>query len=422
MKTRSTLSLFFFSALLFQDLAAAWQFPSLQVPLIPSWHGSSSSGTPATNNIPQFILDTKHPWLTTHADDLSRLRPDDAYSLFCDPVPAENHQPGKHGGLDLPADLFHRLRVKDSPTDIPSWTNARALLSEMKHCPRALSEVRELGVHLYPRTADWLLEELREPVLPPAGLPELFAEVLGSMKGLEKLDWGIRGWDQNQVIRAAFEEHGVRLDDVRELGVDMYASWMLDVAPNVQKLQIRRAEGATRPEDPRGYKMQVFGGLKRWRLRELDLELESWTPEMTRLLPEMLPEIEDLRFQSFERGPRAARGEALQNLTRALGSLNNLRRLHLPWSAELGLGFDGGPLCGNFYDGADGARLRRRVEMENINATERAGEIVRANVPRLKGVDVGGFYGNFTVDGEGRDVTVWPWTGRLEDWLLEIYI
>lgn len=59
--------------------------------------------------------------------------------------------------------------------------------------------------------------------------------------------------------------------------------------------------------------------------------------------------------------------------------------------------------------------------MENINATERAGEIVRANVPRLKGVDVGGFYGNFTVGDDGGDLTVWPWTGRLEDWFLETY-
>ncbi|KAF6830251.1 hypothetical protein CMUS01_07832 [Colletotrichum musicola] len=95
-----------------------------------------------------------------------------------------------------------------------------------------------------------------------------------------------------------------------------------------------------------------------------------------------------------------------------------LKKLYLPYSSELDLGLDGGPLCGNMFDGEDGERLRIQMAMESIEAMERAGEIVRAALPGLKGVKVGNSYGNFTTDGEGRNVTVWPWSGgRVEEWI-----
>lgn len=106
-------------------------------------------------------------------------------------------------------------------------------------------------------------------------------------------------------------------------------------------------------------------------------------------------------------------------MTRTFASLSNLKKLHLPRSADLYLDFDGGPWCGNAYDGDDGQRLWRQVRLDDIKATERAGVIVQQEIPRLKGVDVGDFYGNFTLDADGRRAIDWPWTGRLEDWLRE---
>lgn len=69
--------------------------------------------------------------------------------------------------------------------------------------------------------------------------------------------------------------------------------------------------------------------------------------------------------------------------------------------------------------GANGAVYWRSNMAQALEATELAGKIVRQEFPGLNGVHVGGSYGNFTTDDEGKQVIIWDWTGRVDEWLDE---
>jgi hypothetical protein len=85
----------------------------------------------------------------------------------------------------------------------------------------------------------------------------------------------------------------------------------------------------------------------------------------------------------------------------------------------LGVGFNGGPGCGNVYFGKEGRIYRRQVTKEGAEATEKGGEIVVANLPRLTSFTIGGRCANITKT-EGRMINAtWPWTGRMDEWLME---
>ncbi|KAF6833018.1 hypothetical protein CPLU01_05814 [Colletotrichum plurivorum] len=407
MKSTSTLSLFFVTALLFQGLAAAWQFPSLQFPLVPTWLG----GSPPTPNVPKFILDAQHPWLQSHAAELAAL--DDPTSLLCAPLVVDtSFDPESiecgHGfdsrglsGEDVPGDFFHRLEIDNNRAGIDrlGWDNARHRLLEMRDCPRALDEVRELKVDI------WLHDP--EKKAQPADVPQLFAQVLTSMKNLEKLDWTLRGYEENLVFGKNFvDEDGMSLS-VAEVKANMYATtWLLDAAPGVKVLEVGRGDwGFDRADNHFDYyKVWLRAASKLKGLRGLNMGAIEWEADMTELIPELFPEIEELWIGSIEKAAeRSSRsregGGALKGVIRALAKLPNLRMLHLPDPSELDFGFhggppgwiayDGGPWCGNAYGGEDGERLRRQVETDRIGSAEQAGEIVRAEFPSLKGVEVG---------------------------------
>ena len=103
-----------------------------------------------------------------------------------------------------------------------------------------------------------------------------------------------------------------------------------------------------------------------------------------------------------------------------VNELKNLTHLDLPSSSDLGVGFNGGPGCGNVYFGKEGRKYRRQVTREGAEATEKGGEIVVANMSHLTSFTIGGTCANITRS-EGRMVNVtWPWTGRMEEWLLEV--
>lgn len=102
-----------------------------------------------------------------------------------------------------------------------------------------------------------------------------------------------------------------------------------------------------------------------------------------------------------------------------LKGLEKLKHLDLPGSSSLGLGFDGGPWCGNVYLGKEGRMYMREVTKEAIETTERGGNIVVANMPHLIGFTIGGDTPNITRSEGGMVNATWPWTGRVEEWLME---
>jgi hypothetical protein len=102
-----------------------------------------------------------------------------------------------------------------------------------------------------------------------------------------------------------------------------------------------------------------------------------------------------------------------------LTGLENLTHLDLPESSSLGLGFDGGPWCGNAYFGKQGRIYLREVTKEGAEATEKGGDIVVANLPHLTSFTIGGMEANITHNEEGMINATWPWTGRMDEWLME---
>jgi hypothetical protein len=102
-----------------------------------------------------------------------------------------------------------------------------------------------------------------------------------------------------------------------------------------------------------------------------------------------------------------------------LTGLENLTHLDLPASSSLGLGFNGGPGCGNVYFGKGGRIYLRQVTKEGAKATEEGGDIVVANLPRLTSFTIGGRNANITRTEERMVNATWPWTGRMDEWLME---
>lgn len=146
----------------------------------------------------------------------------------------------------MPADLFRKLEINnDGPEgSCDGWSNTIERLKEMRACPRALKEVRELDVDVYVRErAPW--NALTEP------LPALLNEVLGSMDNLEKLDWMIRGLNENAAIGEAFVQSGTRLGSVEELTANIFAPWLIDVCPSVKRLEARRDKSVRSPRSHR---------------------------------------------------------------------------------------------------------------------------------------------------------------------------
>ncbi|KAK7444171.1 hypothetical protein Landi51_08722 [Colletotrichum acutatum] len=418
MKVLSIASLLFVLMFLFQSLASAWELTSFQVPLIiSSWLGSSN----ATPRVPQFLLDTGHPWLTTHARELSSLQ--DAISFICK-LSTDEAQSKDGGGvavddksgelrerLEVPADLFHRLEIRNTRVGVSryGWKNARERLNEMKACPRALAEVHELTVNVWIHTGmgwqtlgDTWDTLTAESTLPPKTLPALFCEVMGKMKNLSRIEWMVRGVDENAAIGKAFIEDGTRLPGVKHLVSTMNAPWLVDACPSLTSLEVKRDDfvwgEAAHTRDVAWF--AAAGRLKD--LRKLDMGDVEWTGTMTDRVLQDTPHI----------------GE-LHDLVKSLSLLPDLTQLHLPQSFQLNLGYDGGSMCGNAYMGENGADYRRSDMAQGLKATESAGKIVRQEFPGLNGVHVGAFYGDFMTDVEGEQVIVWDWTGRVDEWLDE---
>jgi hypothetical protein len=99
--------------------------------------------------------------------------------------------------------------------------------------------------------------------------------------------------------------------------------------------------------------------------------------------------------------------------------LENLTHLDLPDSSSLSLGFSGGPDCGNVYFGKEGRIHLREVTKEGAEATEEGGDIVVANLPYLTSFTIGETKANITRTGDGTVNATWPWTGRMDEWLME---
>ncbi|RYP06831.1 hypothetical protein DL765_009344 [Monosporascus sp. GIB2] len=343
------------------------------------------------SSIPQFLLDTQHPWIIEHQQTLDLLP--DVESFLCSPLgtkstsrPApvkpldsstESESKTQDGAstITVPADLFHSLNINNNCGHIsrPGWPNVRDRLHEMQRCPpAALARVRSLHV---------------EQQGPTDELLDLFESVLAAMTGLEKLRWAILP-DFAQGIKDGFAARGLRLPSVTRLEPAPFCEYMVDACPNTEVL-----EGAN--------------GL-------------SWTGKKGEEM------YGSLLVEAAAAAPKVKVFAGTASLTPSfisvLAEFSYLEQLGLPAAANLGYaGVE--HKCGNpFLGGAKAAELGYRTTRQEYEGTEKVASVVVEMLPRLRHLTIDGREATITHDENGKASASWPWSGRLDEYLDEILL
>lgn len=208
---------------------------------------------PQDSSIPQFLLDTGHPWLIKHQSLLERL-PDVESFLYSPPgtkynTPASQREldPDLHHHLEVPADLFSTLHIDNEkgPTLRAGWPSTRHCLLELQRCPAAaLARVRSLEVRVWVYSGalasrEELDAEEWQDLEGPAGdeLLGLFASALAAMTGLERLRWEVLPEYARRFREGLVSGRGLLLPSVSKLNVAPFCEYMVDACPNVEVLE-----------------------------------------------------------------------------------------------------------------------------------------------------------------------------------------
>ncbi|KAM3075751.1 hypothetical protein ACMFMG_007877 [Clarireedia jacksonii] len=384
------------------------------------------------STIPQFILDTQHPWILDNQRKLERLP--NAEVLLCSSsnmVPNESTEKTL-AALEIPPDLFDNLRIDNLRlASRPGWPNAFSRLGEINSCQRALKEVKSLVVDVYIHRGPYtdLQMKILEPSQPPEQLLTLFGDVLESMTNLETLKWNIPKEDTH-FFEESFKLRNLSLPSVKHLEPGPSSHYLVERCPNL--VELKNGGGSDwyhgyMPDNRDWRLMLVQAAASTPNLKQFAMigGHAGWTPELIFEVIKSMPQIESLGllgslgrdrgYTGYNTGDVGKLKDALDMLT----GLANLTHLDLPPSSSLGLGFNGGPGCGNVYFGKRGQLYLRQVIREEAEATELGGDIVVANLPHLTSFTIGGDCPSITqVDKRIVNVT-WPWTGRMDEWLRE---
>ncbi|CAN8106292.1 unnamed protein product [Discula destructiva] len=426
----------FFSLLLATTYAAAWSPSAILQSVL-----NKLPNTPA-DGIPQFILDTKHPWLATHKAWLARYpNVRDAIctrnsSLWTRPVTPAHA---------LPEDLFAILTIDNNNNnnnnsngvDRPcGWTNAAARLHEMHGCAAALDGARHLHIDVYVSDANYHFFSRSDPVYPPPDLSALAVDVLAKMDKLERLDWGISG-EATRKFEPAFVEKNLTLPSVRHLQPGAWSDYLVSRCPNLEILEAGSYvhhwswnERVSRLDDIMDPRLELIKATTGLPLREIRLSAGwvGWSLEMLENILDATPNITSLSMDGsldkFHNPPYYAPetdGAVLKAYLSVLRRFPNLKQLRLPASHDLALGFDGGPWCGNAYDGPDGREYGRQVTQQAAETVELAANITLAELPALKELLVGEQCANLTFSDTDQPDMTWPWTGRMEQYTYDIW-
>lgn len=274
-------SFFFALHLLFTGIASGWSLYPLTVFRLRN---------PWSPRIPQFILDTNHPWLAANKAWLSRY-PNVAEEICSrdSPLWVSPASP-EHA---LPADLFTNLRIDNNAWSSDSrlgWRNVRDRLQEMAACEASLAGVRSLHVDVYVHDNEW--SGYKETTLPPPGVPESFADVLSQMSNLERLDWGI-SYEATREFEPAFVAKDLILPSVKYLRPGAGSDYLVSRCPNVEVLEagsyshhwswssgdadrLELIKAATGLENLREWRLATQW--KGWTLGMIEGKVTSWIP------------------------------------------------------------------------------------------------------------------------------------------------
>ncbi|KAI0151575.1 hypothetical protein GGR57DRAFT_176316 [Xylariaceae sp. FL1272] len=377
------------------------------------------------SRVPQFVLDARHPWTIENRRALETLP--DPKAFLCS-VPNDS---SIGGGLELPHDLFHYLEIANSRYDIdrPGWPNALKRSLEMKECPAALEQVRTFKTDIYLYSCKWRPmctgKEALEPPAPPRQLLDVFGDILGNMTSLETLKWNIHNSDAHY-FEEAFQARGLVLPSVTRLEPGAMSHFLVSLCPDLKTLEAGSRRSYDFELSPQSLLIQTAAIAPNLTRFSMAAPHRGWTRDLVNELVDTLPGIESLGLYgsidpySMHSAVLPPGNNMLRDRIRALKGLKNLTHLDLPPSSALGLGFDGGPPCGNAYDGYDGWLYLRDITRQGAEAEDRAAEIVVENLPRLKSFTIGGSHVNLTRHENGTVQATFPWTGRMDEWIEEV--
>jgi hypothetical protein len=236
------------------------------------------------STIPQFLIDSRHPWILAHRRQLERLPNAEAF-LCTEVVDCRT-------GFEIPPDIFNRLEVNNNRYGIssPGWPSALERFTEMSKCPRALQQVRELDIDIFvydSRNSD-ISNKLLEPSLPPPQLIAIFGDVLESMSSLEKLTYKIPK-EYTRLFGQAFQARTLTLPSVRHLEPGPWSHYLVRMCPNLESL----ANGGGYQWN-HGYLPEEFGYRFQWAFEFIQATVSSpklrrfsmvgghdgWSPEL----------------------------------------------------------------------------------------------------------------------------------------------
>jgi hypothetical protein len=192
------------------------------------------------STIPQFILDARHPWILANQRKLEALP--NATAFLCSGPDSESNEESETYGeeLETPPNLFDNLEINNNRAGIsrPGWPNALERLGGMKHCKRALNQVKTLEVDIYVHRGKYSGQNLKilEPSLPPEQLLTLFGDVLESMTNLETLKWGI-GTEDTHFFEEAFNSRNLTLPSIKRLEPGPSSHYLVRMCPNLERLK-----------------------------------------------------------------------------------------------------------------------------------------------------------------------------------------
>jgi hypothetical protein len=192
------------------------------------------------SDVPQFILDARHPWILANQRKLERLPNAEAFLCLGPDSEANAETKTWEEELQMPIDLFDKLEINNIRVGIsrPGWPNALQRLGELKRCQRALNQVKSLEVDIYVHQGDYegLVLKLLDPFQPPEQLLTLFGDVLESMTNLETLKWGIPKEDTH-FFEEAFRSRNLTLPSIKNLEPGPSSHYMVGLCPNLERLQ-----------------------------------------------------------------------------------------------------------------------------------------------------------------------------------------
>ena len=374
------------------------------------------------SSIPQFVLDTEHPWLEKNKTWLNRYPY--VASALCSKdsdLWAKPDDPER----TLPSDLFSTINIDNNRYGVDrfGWKNAAERLEELKRCPAALQDVKTLHIYVYVHDSKY--DQLTESTLPPASLPALFAEVISSMTNLETLHWGISP-ESTHVFEAAFAEADVQLPTVKHLLPAINSEWLVSRCPDLESIQaggfFHHGSWSVGDQKQCDGLAALIGAAKGSPIKKLSLFARNWEKTLGTIL-ENTPAITTLemdgdirRGSSWDPDP-----EVLKQHLRLLARLPELKSLSLPNAGGLGLDFDGGPGCGNVYFGAKGREYGRKITQDGAETTEKAGQMTMEILPHLEQLKIGGSRANITRKDDGTVELRWRWTDRMEEYTYEVW-